>query len=114
AEDGIRDFHVTGVQTCALPIFFVLRSYKVKLFFSEVRTSPVQLFISWYTANWSFNSISTTFTTVNDPLKNTHVLTETRPYEIAFSITTEPVHVVDTWKFVASSSSFRSHLLAHF
>src|SRR5690606_40830102 len=24
AEDGIRDFHVTGVQTCALPIFHVL------------------------------------------------------------------------------------------
>src|SRR5690606_4553874 len=24
-EDGIRDFHVTGVQTCALPIFGVLR-----------------------------------------------------------------------------------------
>src|SRR5690606_35799948 len=24
AEDGIRDFHVTGVQTCALPIFQVL------------------------------------------------------------------------------------------
>src|SRR5690606_41185481 len=23
AEDGIRDFHVTGVQTCALPIFIV-------------------------------------------------------------------------------------------
>src|SRR5690606_40888771 len=22
AEDGIRDFHVTGVQTCALPIWF--------------------------------------------------------------------------------------------
>src|SRR5690606_39990571 len=21
-EDGIRDFHVTGVQTCALPIYF--------------------------------------------------------------------------------------------
>src|SRR5690606_40578475 len=21
AEDGIRDFHVTGVQTCALPIY---------------------------------------------------------------------------------------------
>src|SRR5690606_40324088 len=27
AEDGIRDFHVTGVQTCALPIWF---SYKGK------------------------------------------------------------------------------------
>src|SRR5690606_40121450 len=24
AEDGIRDFHVTGVQTCALPIFSVV------------------------------------------------------------------------------------------
>src|SRR5690606_40197530 len=23
AEDGIRDFHVTGVQTCALPILFL-------------------------------------------------------------------------------------------
>src|SRR5690606_41009370 len=25
AEDGIRDFHVTGVQTCALPIFPVMQ-----------------------------------------------------------------------------------------
>src|SRR5690606_41178951 len=24
AEDGIRDFHVTGVQTCALPIYQLL------------------------------------------------------------------------------------------
>src|SRR5690606_39290113 len=24
AEDGIRDFHVTGVQTCALPIYEVM------------------------------------------------------------------------------------------
>src|SRR5690606_40386071 len=24
AEDGIRDFHVTGVQTCALPILYEL------------------------------------------------------------------------------------------
>src|SRR5690606_18758153 len=23
AEDGIRDFHVTGVQTCALPIYYI-------------------------------------------------------------------------------------------
>src|SRR5690606_19358431 len=28
AEDGIRDFHVTGVQTCALPIFFPSTSDK--------------------------------------------------------------------------------------
>src|SRR5690606_40129656 len=27
AEDGIRDFHVTGVQTCALPISAALRGF---------------------------------------------------------------------------------------
>src|SRR5690606_40058771 len=26
AADGIRDFHVTGVQTCALPIYLVVTS----------------------------------------------------------------------------------------
>src|SRR5690606_40326745 len=26
AEDGIRDFHVTGVQTCALPIYSARRA----------------------------------------------------------------------------------------
>src|SRR5690606_22214599 len=26
AEDGIRAFHVTGVQTCALPIFVILKT----------------------------------------------------------------------------------------
>src|SRR5207253_5631615 len=26
AEDGIRDGHVTGVKTCALPIFFIFTS----------------------------------------------------------------------------------------
>src|SRR5690606_34851738 len=28
AEDGIRDFHVTGVQTCALPISLDLGDYR--------------------------------------------------------------------------------------
>src|SRR5690606_40162369 len=28
AEDGIRDFHVTGVQTCALPISFPCTSWR--------------------------------------------------------------------------------------
>src|SRR5690606_41050527 len=27
AEDGIRDFHVTGVQTCALPIYGLLSTF---------------------------------------------------------------------------------------
>src|SRR5690606_39842855 len=29
AEDGIRDFHVTGVQTCALPILLVLGGFMI-------------------------------------------------------------------------------------
>src|SRR5690606_40249434 len=35
AEDGIRDFHVTGVQTCALPIYFAVLNapFKMSLFF---------------------------------------------------------------------------------
>src|SRR5690606_40328205 len=32
AEDGIRDFHVTGVQTCALPIFVTLRNDHINRF----------------------------------------------------------------------------------
>src|SRR5690606_40802272 len=31
AEDGIRDFHVTGVQTCALPILLVFQSLRHEL-----------------------------------------------------------------------------------
>src|SRR5690606_39958559 len=33
AEDGIRDFHVTGVQTCALPICFL--DFNGEIFHSE-------------------------------------------------------------------------------
>src|SRR5690606_40665013 len=35
AEDGIRDFHVTGVQTCALPIFVALLVCRPKEFSRE-------------------------------------------------------------------------------
>src|SRR5690606_40713994 len=31
AEDGIRDFHVTGVQTCALPIYQMADTWTGKL-----------------------------------------------------------------------------------
>src|SRR5207302_6862522 len=34
AEDGIRDFHVTGVQTCALPIS------KLRLIFMKKAMAP--------------------------------------------------------------------------
>src|SRR5690606_39874961 len=36
AEDGIRDFHVTGVQTCALPICVVGQNAAVGHFFQGV------------------------------------------------------------------------------
>src|SRR5690606_37563443 len=31
AEDGIRDFHVTGVQTCALPILVAENKLQVRM-----------------------------------------------------------------------------------
>src|SRR5690606_29748911 len=42
AEDGIRDFHVTGVQTCALPIYklkndFERLGFKDKVIFAGIR-----------------------------------------------------------------------------
>src|SRR5690606_40080457 len=36
AEDGIRDFHVTGVQTCALPIWTQRRTVEVEVHAIEV------------------------------------------------------------------------------
>src|SRR6266700_5055313 len=46
AEDGIRDFHVTGVQTCALPISAVVKAKcapYLKLGKPEHRPERVQL-----------------------------------------------------------------------
>src|SRR5690606_28926808 len=41
AEDGIRDFHVTGVQTCALPIYWLLASSNSILFgLTEISIRP--------------------------------------------------------------------------
>src|SRR5690606_40925652 len=43
AEDGIRDFHVTGVQTCALPICPVSNVIFIELV--EVVILPISFFI---------------------------------------------------------------------
>src|SRR5690606_10860558 len=52
AEDGIRDFHVTGVQTCALPIFIAAVTIGFPFFYmvspslktvSEVYSIPMVL-----------------------------------------------------------------------
>jgi len=45
AEDGIRDWSVTGVQTCALPIF-LQRSYQIKLrLLSIIMMGPVMVML---------------------------------------------------------------------
>src|SRR5690606_40456873 len=45
AEDGIRDFHVTGVQTCALPILKTIRlSYSIPgQIYRRIRASNAQI-----------------------------------------------------------------------
>src|SRR5690606_39652712 len=49
AEDGIRDFHVTGVQTCALPIS---RQVMIEVTIAEVTLNDDTSFgISWFAKN---------------------------------------------------------------
>src|SRR5690606_41157022 len=41
AEDGIRDFHVTGVQTCALPSFRGVQAYFKRHAYGNTRLSDL-------------------------------------------------------------------------
>src|SRR5690606_39758015 len=45
AEDGIRDFHVTGVQTCALPIFKLDGTLYVITQFTHVTPGNLRAFV---------------------------------------------------------------------
>src|SRR5690606_40065904 len=40
AEDGIRDFHVTGVQTCALPILILISAGMFATAGAYAQTTP--------------------------------------------------------------------------
>src|SRR5690606_12930046 len=51
AEDGIRDFHVTGVQTCALPIY-VSADYRLRVSIFLTATSFLASYTTRYT--WAF------------------------------------------------------------
>src|SRR5688500_20206624 len=46
AEDGIRDYKVTGVQTCALPISRLLREF-LSLMYSRRRRGSLSIEWSW-------------------------------------------------------------------
>src|SRR5690606_14357621 len=59
AEDGIRDFHVTGVQTCALPIYEILSDSVFCVMVIVWDCIPI---------NWNFNSVPPATETVNCPL----------------------------------------------
>src|SRR5690606_31776962 len=43
AEDGIRDFHVTGVQTCALPIYVATARLTALVRVTDPRRTQVRL-----------------------------------------------------------------------
>src|SRR5690606_39339395 len=49
AEDGIRHFHVTGVQTCALPIYFKSSSLNPSIISVPYLLSFVKRFYKFFT-----------------------------------------------------------------
>src|SRR5690606_39676971 len=79
AEDGIRDFHVTGVQTCALPISMSKDSPPV----IEIRPQPgpQEAFLAT-SADIAFYGGAAgsgkSFATILDPLRHVHISEERR------------------------------------
>src|SRR5690606_3746966 len=61
AEDGIRDFHVTGVQTCALPISEVWLLFRREIAFSTALNlnSDIECLFFLFSSLffWKYNSI---------------------------------------------------------
>src|SRR5690606_40940279 len=49
AEDGIRDFHVTGVQTCALPIWKVTNGKLI-----EKKSEKLKKYINKHLPHYDF------------------------------------------------------------
>src|SRR5258706_4715886 len=50
AEDGIRDWSVTGVQTCALPIFIICITLSTYLYLVANQNQTVLRSMSWNSA----------------------------------------------------------------
>src|SRR5690606_40973188 len=60
AEDGIRDFHVTGVQTCALPILLpsMIERRRGHVVFSSTMSTqlPIPLFSAYLASKSALES----------------------------------------------------------
>src|SRR5690606_40116525 len=74
AEDGIRDFHVTGVQTCALPILvghsagsIVLGHLLDRLAVSQVKVTSCTLYAPACTVAFAIEKYLDKNTSVFDP-----------------------------------------------
>src|SRR5690606_40060008 len=58
AEDGIRDFHVTGVQTCALPIS--VREHEAAVLIATIALALIFQELMLYTFGGSFLGVPST------------------------------------------------------
>src|SRR5690606_469709 len=84
AEDGIRDFHVTGVQTCALPIsstIFLIAS----VFCFASSNSTVAVFVSKSTSALLMPSIFANFPSITFAQPTAQAIPST--WKVAFCIT---------------------------
>src|SRR5690606_39771476 len=64
AEDGIRDFHVTGVQTCALPISNLAQYNQLQQMLSESFPSLIEAFGSELVTEESLSKFEPTEETI--------------------------------------------------
>src|SRR5690606_40890225 len=66
AEDGIRDFHVTGVQTCALPILASASAWQLFLLGGTGEYAPILGATVVGLAGWMASRLMTPATDASD------------------------------------------------
>src|SRR6266511_5283255 len=96
AEDGIRGFHVTGVQTCALPISpwgFAASTQSVRLGSSERVNAEAVSILSHAMPVIKTNGISTMTTTIRVRLR---IRTYSSPSVAANQITASVMYGIGT------------------
>src|SRR5690606_40507179 len=74
AEDGIRVFHVTGVQTCALPISFMISGSRFAIMkgqLARMHRALVQLMLDTHTLEHGYQEIYVPYLVNQDSLYGT-------------------------------------------